>query len=258
MRSVKAFISVILIAALTLAAASCGKAPEKGKTQSSLHEKPEEKVVTQSSLHGKPEENVVTQSTLSAEEQLNKEKLEKSEVFYVMVGTNYDGKTIRLRSFKGVREENVAWVDRTRDGVTYKYKTCGDVNAAWWEHDPNDYEYGDIFIANGIEPEEREEESFYGTSRERYFTSDAKLEKLGNCKTLMTLKKLKIESADYDGYGHWSVHLQDPSEKKDYGYYYGYRNDAYFGVDLSDSDNGTFCTFAFVGDIPIVAVEKGE
>ena len=52
--------------------------------------------------------------------------------------------------------------------------------------------------------------------------------------------------------------MQDPSEKKDYGYYYGYRNDAYFGVDLSDSDNGTFCTFAFVGDIPIVAVEKGE
>ena len=245
MRSVKEFISVILIAALTLAAASCGKAPEKGKTQSSLH--------------GKPEENVVTQSTLSAEEQLNKEKLEKSEVFYVMVGTDYDGKTIRLRSFKDVREENAAWADRTTgDGITHKYKTCGDVNTAWWEHDPNDYEYGDIFIANGIEPEVREEGSSYGTSCERYFGSDAKLEKLGNCKTLMTLKKLKIESADYDGYGHWSVHLQDPSEKKDYGYYYGYRNDAYFGVDFSDSDNGTFCTFAFVGDIPIVAVEKGE
>ena len=52
MRSVKELISVILIAALTLAAVSCGKALEKGKTQSSLH--------------GKPEENVVTQSTLSS------------------------------------------------------------------------------------------------------------------------------------------------------------------------------------------------
>ena len=258
MRSVKEFISVILIAALTLAAASCGKAPEKGKTQSSLHEKPEEKVVTQSSLHGKPEENVVTQSTLSAEEQLNKEKLEKSEVFYVMVGTDFDGKTIRLRSFKSVREENSAWVDRTRNGVTYKYKTCGDVNAAWWEHDPNDYEYGDIFIANGIEPEVREEESFYGTSCERYFTSDAKLEKLGNCKTLMTLKILEIEDVDYDGGGHWSVHLLDPEQEKEYGYYYGFSANAIFGVNLEGCEKGDLCIFAFIGDIPIEVVEKVE
>ena len=245
MRSVKEFISVILIAALTLAAASCGKTPEKGKTQSSLHEK--------------PEENVVTQSTLSAEEQLNKEKLEKSEVFYVMVGTDYDGKTIRLRSFKGVREENAAWADRTTgDGITHKYKICGDVNTAWWEHDPNDYEYGDIFIANGIEPEVREEGSSYGTSRERYFGSDAKLEKLGNCKTLMTLKILEIEDVDYDGGGHWSVHLLDPEQEKEYGYYYGFSANAIFGVNLTGCEKGDLCIFAFIGDIPIEVVEKVE
>ena len=148
------------------------------------------------------------------------------------------------------------WADEKE--IRLKYYHESGVDAVWWKHDPADYEYGDIFIANGIEPEKREVPYYNGTVRDYFFGSDAKLEKLGNCKTLMTLKKLKIESADYDGYGHWSVHLQDPSEKKDYGYYYGYRNDAYFGVDLSDSDNGTFCTFAFVGDIPIVAVEKGK
>ena len=208
MRSVKAFISVILVAAFTLAAVSCGKAGESRETQ----------------------------RTLSAEEQLNKEKMEKSGAFYVMVGTDYDGKMIRFRSIKGVRDEDATWATVETNGKTYKYKGSSDFGVTGWEHDPSDYEYGDIFIASGIEPEKREE-------------------KLGNCKTLMTLKKLKIESADYDGYGHWSVHLQAPSEKKDYGYYYGYRNDAYFGVDFSDSDNGTFCTFAFAGDIPIVAVE---
>ena len=230
MRSVKAFISVVLVAAFTLGVVSCGKAGESRETQ----------------------------RTLSSEEQLNKEKMEKSGAIYVMVGTDYDGKMIRVRSIKGGRDEAATWATVETNGKTYKYKGSSDFGVTWWEHDPNDYEYGDIFIANGIEPEKREVPYYNGTVRDYFFGSDVKLEKLGNCKTLMTLKKLKIESADYDGYGHWSVHLQDPSEKKDYGYYYGYRNGAYFGVDLSDSDNGTFCTFAFVGDIPIVAVEKGE
>ena len=89
---------------------------------------------------------------------------------------------------------------------------------------------------------------------EHFFGSDVKLEKLGNCKTLMTLKKLKIESADYGGYGHWSVHLQDPSEKKDYGYYYGYSANADYGVDLTSCEKGSVCIVAFIGDLPVVVV----
>ena len=64
MRSVKAFISVVLVAVFTLGVVSCGKAVESRETQ----------------------------RTLSSEEQLNKEKMEKSGAIYVMVGTDYDGK----------------------------------------------------------------------------------------------------------------------------------------------------------------------
>ena len=241
MRSVKEFISVILIAALTLAAASCGKAPEKGKTQSSLH--------------GKPEENVVTQSTLSAEEQLNKEKLEKSEVFYVMVGTDYDGKTIRLRSFKGVREENAAWADRTTgDGITHKYKTCGDVNTAWWEHDPNDYEYGDIFIANGIEPGYREVEFYQQTIQEMVLDSNVQLEKVGNCKDLMQLRKAKLTDVSYAGYEFWDVSLKYLDDGTTNGY--NFRNNAAYYVEITSAEPGDIYLFACLGDVPVIPMEK--
>ena len=128
MRSVKAFISVVLVAAFTLGVVSCGKAGESRETQ----------------------------RTLSSEEQLNKEKMEKSGAFYVMVGTDYDGKMIRFRSITGVRDEDATWATVETNGKTYKYKGSSDFGVTWWEHDPNDYEYGDIFIANGIEPEKRE------------------------------------------------------------------------------------------------------
>ena len=230
MRSVKAIISVVLVAAFTLGVVSCGKAGESRETQ----------------------------RTLSSEEQLNKEIMEKSEAIYVMVGTDYDGKMIRFRSIKGVRDEDATWATVETNGKTYKYKGSSDFGVTWWEHDPNDYEYGDIFIANGIEPEKREVPYYNGTVRDYFFGSDAKLEKLGNCKTLMTLKKLKIESADYDGYGHWSVHLLDPEQEKEYGYYYGFSANAIFGVNLTGCEKGDLCIFAFIGDIPIEVVEKVE
>ena len=229
MKTLKMLISMMLVLAIAFAAASCGTAERK----------------------------------LSAEESANLEKLENADLFYVLVGTDYDEKMIRLRQFKGVSDDkNAAWLTSTEydngKEIVSKYKGWSNIVATWWEHDPNDYSYGDIFIANGIEPEIREVPYYDGTVEDRFFGSEVKLEKLGNCKDLLTLKKLTIEAADYDGYGVWSVKMRDPKSKNDYGYYYGFRNDACFGIDLEGADKGEIYVFAFIGDIPIIPVEEGK
>lgn len=227
MKKLKMLISMMLVLALAFTAASCGSG--KGK--------------------------------LSAEESANLEKLENAEVFYVMVGTDFDKNLIRLRRFEGVNDDNnAAWCTITRyDGeqmITNKYKGWSNITATWWEHDPNDYSYGDIFLANGIEPEIWEIPYYTGTVKDQLFGSEVKLEKLGNCKDLLTLKKLEIEEAEYDGYGVWSIRMNDPESKNDYGYYFGFRNDASFGHNLEGSKAGDTYRFAFIGDIPVIPVEE--
>ena len=233
MRSVKVFISVVLIIAFALATASCGMAKDSKKN-------------TKSQKSG-------------AEESAFIEKLENAGEFYVFVGREYDKKVIRLRRFNSIEDSEAAWCTIQRstenEDLILKYKGASDVEVTWWEHDPDDYNYGDIFIANGIEPEIREVPYYDGTVHDLFFGTGVKLEKLGNCRDLMTLKVLEIEAAEYDGYGHWSVLLNDLAGENDYGYYYGFRNDAVFGVEISESDSGSLCLFAFVGDIPIIPVE---
>lgn len=143
------------------------------------------------------------------------------EKYYVMIGTMGEyNENIRLRYFYG--EETMAVV---------------------WFHTPGDYEYGDIFVANeGIEPEHKpNEDGPYPMTYSNELSSDIELEKIGNCKDLMETKELKVTSADYDGMGHWSIHLKDKSWNE---YRYGFINDAYFGVELAGAEKGERHTFA--------------
>lgn len=245
---------MMLVLAIAFAAASCGSAEIKLSSEETENS---EKLENTELSCG------TSERTLSAEESAILEKIENAELFYVMVGTDFDKKAIRLRQFKGVSDDKTAaWLTSTEydngKEIVSKYKGWSNFVATWWEHDPNDYSYGDIFIANGIEPEIREVPYYDGTVEDRFFGSEVKLEKLGNCKDLLTLKKLTIEAADYDGYGVWSVKMHDPKSKNDYGYYYGFRNDACFGIELEGADEGEIYVFAFIGDIPIIPVEEGK
>ncbi len=135
--------------------------------------------------------------------------------YYVMVGTTgEDDDDIRLRYFDGE-----------------------DIKAVVWEHDPGDYEYGDVFVSkDGAEPvREINDDPDPGYMPPYELGSDIELEKIGSCDDLMDTMDLKVKSADYDGMGHWSIMLFDGDENE---YYYGFMNDACFEVDLSGAAEG--------------------
>ncbi len=145
----------------------------------------------------------------------------EEDKYYVMIGTMGDYKdSIRLRYFYG-----------------------NDTMPVIWYHSPKDYEYGDIFVAKeGIEPEQRpDEEGPYPMTYLNELSSDIELEKIGNCKDLMETKELKVTSSEYDGLGHWSIHLKDKDRNE---YRYGFVNNAYFGVELEGAEKGEKHTFA--------------
>lgn len=199
MRSVKAIISVVLIAAFTLGVASCGKAGESKETQ---------------------------------------KKFSKEEFYgtgyYVIAGKSPD------------------WADEKE--IRLKYYHESGVDAVWWKHDPADYEYGDIFIANGIEPGYREVEFYQQTIQEMVLDSDVQLEKVGNCKDLMQLRKAKLTDVSYAGYEFWDVSLKYLDNGAPNGY--NFRNNAIYYVEITSAEPGDIYLFACLGDIPVIPMEK--
>ena len=153
--------------------------------------------------------------------------------YYVMIGTPFtDEDSIRLRYFYG--DETMAVV---------------------WKHTPGDYEYGDVFVAKeGVEPEHiLNEDGQYPGTYLNVLGSDVKLEKIGNCSDLMDTVALKVTSADYGGYGQWSIHLVD---KDDNEYYYGFINDAYFGINMDGAATDDVYTFAINDGSTVIPLEK--
>ena len=199
MRSVKAFISVVLVAVFTLGVVSCGKAGESKETQ---------------------------------------KKFSKEEFYgtgyYVIAGKSPD------------------WADEKE--IRLKYYHESGVDAVWWKHDPADYEYGDIFIANGIEPGYREVEFYQQTIQEMVLDSDVQLEKVGNCKDLMTLRKAKITDVSYAGYEFWDVSLKYLDNGATNGY--NFRNNAAYYVEITSAEPGDIYLFACLGDVPVIPMEK--
>ncbi|MBR4431059.1 MAG: hypothetical protein IKS75_07165 [Clostridiales bacterium] len=152
--------------------------------------------------------------------------------YYIMIGTMGEhNENIRLRYFYG--EEIMAVV---------------------WYHTPKDYEYGDIFVAkDGIEPEHiPNEDGPYPMTYSNELSSDIELEKIGNCKDLMNTTNLIVTSADYDGMGHWSIHMKDKDENE---YYYGFVNDAFFGVELAGAEQGERHVFAMNKGVIIIPLK---
>ena len=199
MRSVKAFISVVLVAVFTLGVVSCGKAGESKETQ---------------------------------------KKFSKEEFYgtgyYVIAGKSPD------------------WADEKE--IRLKYYHESGVDAVWWKHDPADYEYGDIFIANGIEPGYREVEFYQQTIQEMVLDSNVQLEKVGNCKDLMTLRKAKITDVSYAGYEFWDVSLKYLDNGATNGY--NFRNNAAYYVEITSAEPGDIYLFACLGDVPVIPMEK--
>lgn len=199
MRSVKAFISMVLITAFALATASCGMAGESKETQ---------------------------------------KKFSKDEFYstgyYVIAGKSPE------------------WADEKE--IRLKYYHESGVDAVWWKHDPDDYEYGDIFIANGIEPGYREVEFYQQTIQEMVLDSDVQLEKVGNCKDLMQLRKAKITDVSYAGYEFWDVSLKYLDDGTTNGY--NFRNNAAYYVEITSAEPGDIYLFACLGDVPVIPMEK--
>ncbi len=199
MRSVKVFISVVLVFAFALATASCGMAGESKETQ---------------------------------------RKFSKEEFYgtgyYVIAGKSPD------------------WADEKE--IRLKYYHESGVDAVWWKHDPADYEYGDIFIANGIEPGYREVEFYQQTIQEMVLDSDDQLEKVGNCKDLMQLRKAKITDVSYAGYEFWDVSLKYLDNGATNGY--NFRNNAAYYVEITSAEPGDIYLFACLGDVPVIPMEK--
>ena len=152
--------------------------------------------------------------------------------YYVMIGTT------------GERDEN----------IRLRYFYGDEIMAVVWYHTPGDYEYGDIFVAKeGIEPEHKpNEDGPYPMTYSNELSSDIELEKIGNCKDLMETKELKVTSADYDGMGHWSIHMKDKDENE---YYYGFVNDAFFGVELEGAEQGERHDFAMNKGVIIIPLK---
>ena len=199
MRSVKAFISVVLITAFALATASCGMAGESKETQ---------------------------------------KKFSKEE-FY---GTGY----------YVIAGKSPKWADEKE--IRLKYYHSNGVDAVWWKHDPADYEYGDFFIANGIEPGYREVEFYQQTIQEMVLDSDIQLEKVGNCKDLMQLRKAKLTDVSYAGYEFWDVSLKYLDNGTTNGY--NFRKNAAYYVEITSAEPGDIYLFACLGDVPVIPMEK--
>ncbi len=201
MRSVKAIISVVLVAAFTLGVVSCGKAGESRETQ---------------------------------------KKFSKEEFYgtgyYVIAGKSPD------------------WADEKE--IRLKYYHESGVDAVWWKHDPADYEYGDIFIANSIEPGYREVEFYQNTIQEMILENDVQLEKVGNCKDLMTLRKAKIVEVSYAGFEFWDVDLKYLDNGTTSGY--NFRNNAFYYVEITSAEPGDIYLFACLGDVPVIPMEEAK
>ena len=196
MRSVKAFISVTLVAVFTLGVVSCGKAKQKKFTEQEFY----------------------------------------STGYYVIAGKSPD------------------WGDEKE--IRLKYYHESGVDAVWWKHDPADYEYGDIFIANGIEPGYREVEFYQQTIQEMVLDSDVQLEKVGNCKDLMQLRKAKLTDVSYAGYEFWDVSLKYLDDGTTNGY--NFRNNAAYYVEITSAEPGDIYLFACLGDVPVIPMEKAK
>ena len=146
------------------------------------------------------------------------------------------------------------WADEKE--IRLKYYHESGVDAVWWKHDPADYEYGDIFIANGIEPGSREVEFYQSTIQEMVLDNDVQLEKVGNCKDLMQLRKAKITDVSYAGYEFWDVSLKYLDNGTTIGY--NFRNNAAYYVGITSAEPGDIYVFACLGDVPVIPMEKAK
>lgn len=153
--------------------------------------------------------------------------------YYVMVGTAGSGnQDVRLRYFDGE-----------------------DIKAVVWSHSAKDIEYGDIFVdESGTEPV-RVESNDVSISPPYRLDSKVELKKIGNCIDIMETLKLEVTSADYDGMGHWSIHLID---EEDTEYYYGFVNDAFFTVDMTSSAKGDEYIFAMNDGKLVIPLETSK
>ena len=128
-----------------------------------------------------------------------------------------------------------------------------------WENAPEGLKYGDVLTAEEKFSLEKVYPANDPVNAMAYYyklSNDAKLNKVGNCGTLMEQKDLTVKSVDYDGSSHWSVRYTDESGEKEY--YYGLSTFASsLGVNPIEGGAGDVYTFAMLnGNVVIPLVKK--
>ena len=127
-----------------------------------------------------------------------------------------------------------------------------------WENAPEGLKYGDVLTAEGKFSLEKVYPANDPVNAMAYYyklSNDAKLNKVGNCGTLMEQKDLTVKSVDYDGSSHWSVRYTDESGEKEY--YYGLSTFASsLGVNPIEGGAGDVYTFAMLNGNVVIPLAK--
>ena len=142
---------------------------------------------------------------------------------------------------------------KNRDKISLRYFDGDDVKTVEWDHDPDDFEYGDVFIPDdGTIPREVTVDKGKKSERTVYvLDEDAVLEKAGNVKDLMELRPLTVTSSSEDDQGNVILSIKD-----DDGFEYEYIADPSFEVDLGATSSGQRYIFAVNNYRLILPVEE--
>ena len=147
-----------------------------------------------------------------------------------------------------------------REEVQLKYFGENSTEKVVWKDAPENLSYGDVLVADGELSMERvqsmPDNPVYAHAYHYELAEDTVLDNIGNCSEIAEQKKLTVTDKQYDGSGHWSVHLDDSDGN---AYYYGLNTfGSSLGVNPIEAEIGEVCTYSFIDGKIIIPLAKTD
>ena len=169
--------------------------------------------------------------------------------------------TVNTIEYKSIDEKDYfVAVGHFEDRIRLMHITGKWPEYVWWIHDPDKYSTGDIFVLKE-ELKARYEglKQIKGPWEKDVYGSYVELDKIGNCKDIMTIKTLEVTAFDDDEI-ECCIYLKDPEsapEGESYEYIYRFATFGVFDANLH-AKPGDIYIFAFPNKDIMIPLEKVE
>ena len=169
--------------------------------------------------------------------------------------------TVNTIEYKSIDEKDYfVAVGHFEDRIRLMHITGKWPEYVWWIHDPDKYSTGDIFVLKEeLKARYEDLKQIKGPWEKDVYGSYVELDKIGNCKDLMTIKTLEVTAFDDDEI-ECCIYLKDPEsapEGESYEYIYRFVTFGVFDANLH-AKPGDIYIFAFPNKDIMIPLEKVE